>query len=186
MVTDQPIFRTVNGALAFAYNFKHGQVKPSQLATMMGPSKTGRGLGGLDGAGQAGMILDQVGALKPQVRVWILAARFAVRALPCDCRRACCSGWKWNNEWLFPISEIVDIVREAALTGTVVNFTLRRAIVRRYFGVRQSLVDAARASGVERHTASAHANKVISYLRDEERHARYAIEATLKQADVVE
>lgn len=187
MVIDQPIFRTVNGALAFAFNFKHGQYKPSAMAQMMASrGSSGRGLGGLDGAAQAGLIRAGVDALEPRIRGHILAARFSVRALPCPCKRPCCSGWKSNEEWLVAISEISNTVRQAALAGTVVNFTLRHAIVRRYFGVRQSLADAARASGVERHTASAHANKVISYLREEERHARYAIEAVLKESNVVE
>jgi hypothetical protein len=187
MNLDPPMFRTINGALAFAFNFKHGQLKPSALATMMASSKTSaRGLGGLDGAAQAGLIRSDVAALDPKIRGHILVARFCVRALPCSCRRDCCSGWRSNAEWLLAIADIANVVRQAALAGTVVNFTLRYAIVRRYFGVKQSLADAARASGVERHTASAHANKVIAYLKQEERQARYAIEARLKEANVVE
>jgi hypothetical protein len=185
MILEQPLFRTVNGALSFAFNFKHGHLKPSALATMMaGARPKGKGLGGLDGAAQAGMIREQVDSLG--LRGDILTARFAVRALPCPCRRPCSSGWRGNEEWLQAIAAISNHVRSVALKGTTVNFTLRLAIVRRYFGVRQSLADAAHASGVERHTASAHANKAITYLKAEEAQARYAIEAKLKASGVVE
>ena len=84
------------------------------------------------------------------------------------------------------MADIADVVMTEALSGRSVNFLLRHAMVRRYFGVRQSLVDAALQADVDRHTASAHANKVITYLKDQEQHARYAIEATLKEAGIVE
>jgi len=191
MQLEQPhelaLFRTADAALAFAFNFKHGQTKRSGLAVMMGGGGgNGRGLGGLDGAGQAGMIEGEVERLDPSIRSRILIARFAPRVLPCACKAACCSGWRSNRDWLLAVSDIVALVREAALAGCTVNFTLRYAIVQRYFGVRRSLVDAATAADVDRHTASAHAGKVIGYLREEERQARYAIEARLKVAGIVE
>ena len=181
------LFGSTNAALSFAFNFKHGQLKPSSLATMMvGPKPTGRGLGGLDGAAQAGMIRAEIDALSPRIRGQILVARFAVRALPCDCKRACCSGFRANAEWLQAIADIAEIVRSEALAGTVVNFLLRHSVVRRYFGVKQSLVDIAAVTGVDRSTASAHAGKVIGYLKEQEQRARYDIEGRLKAAGIVE
>ncbi len=181
------LFRSTNAALSFAFNFTHGQFKPSSMATMMGsPKPTGRGLGGLDGAGTSGMIRAEIDALAPRIRGQILTARFAIRALPCDCGHACCSRVRPNAEWLLAIAEISELVRNEALAGCSVNFKLRHTLVRRYFGEHCSLIDAAIASGVERHTASCHANKVISYLKAEERQARYAIEGRLKAAAIVE
>jgi hypothetical protein len=77
------LFRSTNAALSFAFNFTHGQYKSSAMATMMGgPKPVGRGLGGLDGAGQSGMIRAEIDALEPRIRGQILVARFAVRAVP--------------------------------------------------------------------------------------------------------
>jgi len=184
---DPALFRSTSAALAFALNFAHGQYKTDAMAALMGgPKPTGRGLGGLDGAGTSGLIRGEVDRLEPRIHGQILVARFTVRDVPCDCRHACCSGFRENTEWLAAVANIAETVRTEALAGTVVNFLLRHAIVRRYFGDKLSLVDIAAATGVERHTASAHANKVNGYLKAEERQARYAIEGRLKAAGIVE
>ncbi|MBE0615216.1 MAG: hypothetical protein IH604_16205 [Burkholderiales bacterium] len=184
---ESALFRSVGGALSFAFNFMHGQYKSSAMATMMGgPKPTGRGLGGLDGAGTSGMIRAEIDALDPRIRGQILVARFAVRAVPCDCRHACCSGLRPNAEWLLAIAEISELVRTEALAGRSVNFQLRHVLVRRYFGVHCSLLDAAAAAGVDRDTASAHASRVIGYLKAQEQRARYDIEGRLKAAGIVE
>ena len=181
------LFRSTNAALSFAFNFTHGQYKSSAMATMMGgPKPTGRGLGGLDGAGTSGMIRAEIEALDPRIRGQILIARFAVRAVPCDCRHSCCSGFRPNTEWLLAIAEISELVRTGALAGCSVNFQLRHTLVRRYFGVHCSLIDAAAAAGVDRDTASAHASRVIGYLKAQEQRARYDIEGRLKAAGIVE
>ncbi|MBI4291288.1 MAG: hypothetical protein HY661_07415 [Betaproteobacteria bacterium] len=183
---EMALFRSTRAALAFAFNFTHGQYKPSAMATMMGGARPeGRGLGGLDGAGTAGLIRAKVDALEPRNRGQILIARFAVQALPCDCRHACCSGFRANAEWLKAIAEISAAAR-TVLAGCQDNFRLRSVLVRRYFGDQKSLVDAACAAAVDRGTASAHARKVTAYLKGEERQARYAIEGPLKAAGIVE
>jgi len=167
---------------------------------MGGGGKRGKGRGGLDGAALAGFIKrevlglaipDTLDELDPNWEprpVWprIITARYAVRAVPCICKLPCCSGWRSNNDWLIAVADIAELAISGALSGCRVNFNLRHAIVRRYFGERRSLVEAAKLAEVDRHTASAHANRVITYLKDEERKARYAIEARLKVAGIVE
>ena len=182
------LFRSTNAALSFAFNFTHGQYKSSAMATMMGgpPSPQDAAWAGLDGAAQSGMIRAEIDALEPRIRGQILVARFAVRAVPCDCRHACCSGLRPNAEWLLAIAEISELVRTEALAGCSVNFQLRHTLVRRYFGVHCSLIDAAAAAGVDRDTASAHASRVIGYLKAQEQRARYDIEGRLKAAGIVE
>jgi hypothetical protein len=76
---DTPPFHSIKGALAFAFNFSHGSVKKPFLASLAGASKPGRGLSGLDGAGQAGLIRAAVHELKPAVREQIIIGRFAPR-----------------------------------------------------------------------------------------------------------
>lgn len=187
-VTYEPaLFESTHAALIFAFNATRSTQGQSAMARLMGgPLPAGRGLGGLDGAAQAGFILCEVAALIPRLRGQIITARFAVRSIPCDCGHECCSGSRPNREWMRAIGEISDLVRTEALAGTVVNYTLRSIIVRRYFGVHSSLKDAADASGVDRDTASSHAAKVIGYLKDQERLARFEIDGKLKAAGIVE
>ena len=71
----EAVFRSARGALMFAFNFTHGTLKKSALAGMMGASPNGRGLGGLDGAAQAGMIKAEVDHL-PELHQAILIARW--------------------------------------------------------------------------------------------------------------
>jgi hypothetical protein len=187
MQAELALFRSMNGALAFALNFRHGTLKPSQLSVMMGGSHpVGRGLSGLDGAAQAGMIRAEIDQLQPRVRGLILVAHFAPRSFPCPCRQACCSGHRPNGEWQQAISDIAVLVLSEALEGCSVNYGLRHAIIRRYFGVHKSLSEAAVQAGVHRDTASAHAAKIIPYLRGHDRAARFDLEARLKAAGVVE
>ncbi len=62
------------------------------------PSGPGRGLGGGDGAAQAGMIRSEVEQLD-RIAQAFLVARFAPASIPCDCGRPCCSGRQSNEEW---------------------------------------------------------------------------------------
>jgi hypothetical protein len=180
------LFRSVHSALTFAYNCKHGQLKPNILATMIGNGGHGGGLQGLDGCAQAGMILSEVSQLRPVIHSSIISARYSVHALPCTCKKPCCSGWRTNIEWEIAIAEIAEQARLAALGGTVANYTLRHTIVRRYFGLRSNLNEAAERSGVDRNTASAHAGKIITFLKDHEKHSMYEIEGRLKAGGVIE
>ena len=49
-----------------------------------------------------------------------------------------------------------------------------------------SLIDAAAAAGADLDTASAHASRVIGYLKAQEQRARYDIEGRLKATGIVE
>ena len=96
--TEDPLFRSAHAALMFALNFRHGSIKMSGLARAMGGGRTGRGLGGLDGAAQAGMIRAEVERLTP-VRRSLLVGRHAPQQVPCQCRQACCRGWVEGEDW---------------------------------------------------------------------------------------
>lgn len=186
VAVSDPVFRSMDGALWFAFNFKHGTVKPSALAQMMSSkAHKSRGLGGLDGAGQAGMIKSEVMALGP-VRSNILAARFSPNGIPCSCRAPCCQGYKPNPEWSDAIEILSGQAMTAALAGKVSNYRLRMGIVARYFGVRASLPRLAEECGVHKDTASVHNSAVGAWLGREEQLARYDIEGRLKMAGIIE
>jgi hypothetical protein len=181
----EAVFRSARGALMFAFNFTHGTLKKSALAGMMGASPNGRGLGGLDGAAQAGMIKAEVDHL-PELHQAILIARYTPPVSPCACGRACCRGSIETPEWGRAVNWLTEYVLLECLVGTVSRYRLRRTLVMRYFGQKIYLVATAELCGVNKNTASAQNQKVTERLRHEERLAEYAIEGVLKSAGIVE
>jgi hypothetical protein len=77
---DEPLFQNVGSALAFAFNYS-AQFPQTAIGKMMrealgrGSRPQGRGLAGLDGAGQAGMMLAEVDRLPGMMPV-MLRLRF--------------------------------------------------------------------------------------------------------------
>lgn len=179
-------FRSVRGALAFAFNFSHGSVKKPVLASLSSPSRPGRGLSGLDGAGQAGMIRAAVGKLEPAVRMHVICGRYAPKKMPCTCRRRCCVGYVLNGEWAQAVEWLTEYVLRAALAGTVSNFKLRRAIVVRFLGEELSIASVANQCHVKRDTASEHNKRVVTYLAEHERLAEIELKGKLEAAGVIE
>lgn len=184
-VDDDPLFRTYIGALMFALNYAHGGQKKPFLAQMVGGGKTGRGLGGLDGAGQAGMIKAELERLD-EVRRAIMIARYEAPSLPCACGALCCRKHRENPTWAEAIRTLVQAVLEEGAAGTVSHYRLRDAMVRRYFGVKASFTEIAALCKISRNTASAQNAKVADWLKKEERFAKFEIEGILKNAGVVE
>lgn len=181
------LFRSVHDALKFACNFKHGQIKATGLAVLMGGAKpVGRGLSGLDGAAQAGMVLAEVAALEPKVRGQIIIARYTVREIACPCENLCCRGFRENIDWLLAISSIAETARTEVLQGTTINFFSRHAIVRRHFGQKQHFKEIADRSGTTPDTVSQHSAKIAPWLKSEEKRALYAIEGKLKSLQIIE
>ena len=83
----EPVFDSLGNALTFAYRFSGQQfaraqnIDPTQLGS-------GRGLVGLDGAAQAGMILSEIrscGLLTETILLARFADPFDRSARPCDC-----------------------------------------------------------------------------------------------------
>lgn len=183
-VFEEPLFRSTVGALRFALNYSHGQTKKPFLARMMGGGTVGRGLGGLDGAGQAGMILVELQRISSELYQAILIGKYAVPSMPCACRSVCCRGWRESKDWAAAINWLTDHVLQEGLTGMISHHRFRRSMVSRYFGVKESFIQMSAACGVERHTAGQQYKKISEYLRDNERFARYEMEGLLKGAVV--
>ncbi|WP_439893219.1 hypothetical protein ACS7SF_25345 (plasmid) [Ralstonia sp. 25C] len=103
----EPIFESTENARRYAFSFSTQQYGKSAMARLYAPPGSGRGLGGLDGAGQAGMIRASVEKLSPaQQRV--LAVRFAPAELSFACGHACCSGHAPNREWAAALEWLAD------------------------------------------------------------------------------
>lgn len=178
----EPIFTSAHSALMFAMNFSHGTLKKNALDQAVRDG--GRGLSGLDGAAQAGMILAELSRLTG-LRQHILTARYTVATSPCTCRSPCCSGEMENVAWKESIDWLAEYVLVAGLTGTISHFRLRRCIIRRYFGVKDPLVSIANACGVHRHTAENHNKAVVEHLRGEERPAFHELQDQLEAVGIV-
>lgn len=182
---EAPLFTSAHGALKFALNFAHGSTKRSWLAKLMGgPIGEGKGLGGLDGAAQAGMILAEVQSLG-SVRYRIIVARFMAPSVPCACKAQCCRGYRAAPEWDEAIELLTEHVLACGLTGTISHHRLRRALVVRYFGIKDSFIEIANSCGVHRQTASQYHKAVVEHFRAEETVAFTAIEGRLYERGIV-
>lgn len=166
-VLAEPLFTSAHAALTFAFGYSMQQYDRPAMNRMAAPALgTGKGLAGLDGSAQAGMIRAEVQALGKLAEA-ILIARLAPRTQPCSCRAACCSGSRQNREWAEAIAVIADHVRATALAGCTASGLLRREYVARYFTgktMRTSLEDLAEKYGLARNTVSAHNAKVATWL----------------------
>lgn len=149
------LFRTPQDALIFAFNYSMQQNERPLADRLASPSaRSGKGLSGNDGAGQAGMVRCELKVLT-DLDMAILIARFAPRSTPCACRNPCCSGYRMNQEW----SDAVRVLEQAALTqlsGHVSNYRLRRRLVEKAVGVKIELKALAKESGVSEKTVAAH------------------------------
>lgn len=164
---ENTLFQNAHGALTFAFNFSGQAYDRPMMNRLASPAiGSGKGLVGLDGAAQAGMIRAEVKAMGKLAEA-ILIARVAPRTKPCGCRSSCCSGHKPNKEWTDAVAYLADYVRTAVYAGCVVNGLMRREYLVRYFtkkDERTSLEALAEKYEIARNTVSAHNAKVATWL----------------------
>ena len=188
-VCDQEaLFDSAHAALVFAFNFAGQHYDRPMLTRMAFPSiGQSKGLAGLDGAAQAGMIRAEINALG-NLAENVLTARFAPHYHPCACRSACCGGKKTNPEWINAIAWLSNHMRSTALFGTSADYRIRRTCVLRHFQAkenRQSLDQMANACSINRQTAGAYMSKVSKFIKVIEASAYGAISDKLQEIDVV-
>jgi len=174
---DQPLFLSVQDAVKFATQFNHEVIPRSSMNQMMSPS-TGdnRGLSGLDGAGQAGIILCAVHELDTPLQGLTLVARTAPHYHTCSCGAPCCSRKIVNWAWMECISSIVTILyeqqeskRESGKRGIEYNIKLWRALVCKFFGEKSTLEEIAKSCEVSVDTVTSHKKLINPTLKREER-----------------
>jgi len=157
----EPLFKTSQAALTFAYNATHAvQTRPamSKMADKSA-SSSGKGLIGVDAAAQAGMILEPIKSLSRLDKA-ILLARFAPRGSACPC----CGGAVPNLIWLGAIREISDAAVTQALTGHITMRVLRDGLVMRYFGEKVHLQKLAKQAEVAPNTVTAQNSQIVQWL----------------------
>lgn len=168
------LFESVDAALRFAYNFQGSPALSvvNQMANKPGPM--GKGLGGLDGAAQAGIIRRKVASLG-KLHESIIIAEYAQRSRLCPC----CSGPTFNQEWKDAIGYIADIVRTEALNDHRTTHPVRRACVEKFFGLKIPAVRISEQLGVDEDTIGKMIGKVRKYLTAEHNKAMNEIESSL-------
>lgn len=163
----EPLFLSAHSAVVFAFNFSTDFYDRPVMNKMADhPRPTGKGLSGLDGAAQAGFIRAELKGMGA-VGEAIVVARVAPRSSPCACRHACCSGQILNTEW----SNAIDVLVQhsiLALSGSISNYRLRKAIVLRFFGEKIGFADIALKIGVSKTTANDQNQKIVKALKSEE------------------
>ena len=167
-VESEPLFDSTYAALAFAYRYSTQQYQPTPMARLMrGTIGSGKGLHGLDGAAQAGIIRAEVDKLREFERHAIVA-RFAA-----DERES--------------LAAKLHLIRPAvASLGTGVHSRrLVDALVQRYYGKRVHLKDLSEIVGIHPNTMTDRWRCIRRVLNEIEDRGMDMVELRLQEAGLV-
>lgn len=159
----EALFTSAHAALTFAHNFSRGSLDRPTMAKMADKriGGSGKGLGGLDGAAQAGFILREMQDLS-RLHQQILLARFLPRTAECPC----CGHAVPAHDWLAAVREVSDGAMLAGiLSGHMVNRAVRDGIVARHFGQKVQLGDLAKRGNIHVNTVTDQNGKIVLWLR---------------------
>ncbi|QUN44678.1 hypothetical protein KEH56_36525 [Burkholderia cenocepacia] len=167
-VAVEPVFKSTDDALRFAFRFSTQQHCSSELASLLRRSGGASDrLVGPDGVVQAGMVRAEVDRLPP-IQQALLIGRYALAEIPCTCGRTCCSGSVPNPEWTAAITTLTKSTI-VEFSGRVTNFRLHREIIgNALLGIRVTDASLAARYGVHRQTVATHTAEDRRYAR---RHA---------------
>jgi len=181
------MFRSAHEALIFC--FRHSaQAYERPSLNKMGAPPTGRprGLGGLDGAAQAGMVRAEIHALG-SISEACLVVRFAPQRLEECC--ALCGSQRANREWIDYLNWLATHIGETALKDQRADLRTRRALVARHFAPqkeRPTLEDLGAACGCSVRSASDYASKASKELMKLDRIAYRQITERLREVGMLE
>ncbi len=179
-----PLFRSAHQALLFAHTFadtSHAQAAAAERAIALQArdryerpvGAAGRGLRGIDGAAQAGMIQDLVSRNTPPVGQLAITARF--RILRSADRKAACAALALYARKTDAVSAAVRD-REAAL----------QLLLRRHFGMKVDVGRLADREGVNRTTIWRWQADIKKWVAKIEYSALSRAEDALREAGVIE
>ncbi len=163
----QPLFHSAQQALVFAVTCDGSPARPVQ-SRMVDATNGSRELAGLDGAAQAGMILNSLEGLG-KLPVATMIASCAPRTLPCSCRAPCCSGHRINRSWHAAVDLIAHeahtVIAEQSERKAKASYAVRSAImVKIYGGQRTTFVDIGTSLKVDPDTVSKYHRIVLRWL----------------------
>lgn len=150
-----PLFKSAHEALRFAYNYNGDNCVKAMIG--IPPAPTGKGLGGLDGAAEAGNIKRIAEGISKQVTAWVWATYLPNR-IPCHCGRRCCQGWEENVQWS---NAVVEMAKMAFGTGKIL-------ITKQYFSekaYRMPVAEIARIESISERQAYYLIKTVVTFFR---------------------
>jgi hypothetical protein len=175
------LFKKPEDALTFAFNFSSQQYAESQMSKLQSRAiGTGKGLVALDGAGQAGMILAELGKLDPLHRHCIVA-RFAPKTRDCPC----CGGERPAEQWR---ESIVALSEWSMTTFTGLSHRIvREAIIIKHFGGRISIEELSNQVKTPKRTIYDMRSKILNALKPLDSKAQEDIYSLLiEKAELIE
>lgn len=174
------IMKSAKEAVVFALNFSDHQYALSPMAAFLKHSGgSGRGLKGLDGAGQAGMIWAEI-TLLPYFQAFAIIARCTHHRVRCTCGQPCCGGWRSSEVWREVTSQLCDLAIQAT-PDHISNRRLRLASTEKVFGAKVTLDEVADNVGVSKSTAARQHAKIKDYLRTIEHQGWEKLTAALEE-----
>ncbi len=179
-----PLFPSAKAAAYFALNYASLAYQLPATNRMASISTGGgKGLGGLDGAAQAGMVRAELAAIGITGES-IIVAEMAHKTKPCGCKAPCCSGEVNNVEWASAIGLLSNLLKEIKIGPA--HFIVRTNLLRRYFGVDISISDIARQSGLSRDTVTTYNARVVTFLKAEKKLAWIQFDQRLIECGMIE
>ncbi|PVX86461.1 hypothetical protein C7402_102297 [Paraburkholderia unamae] len=163
------IFKSAEEAVTFACNYSGQQYAMSAMAKILkgGPCGSGRGLFGIDGAGQAGMVFAELDRLDYWQAV-ALVARRSPQNEECKCSNPCCRGWKMPTLFSEAMHELADEAARA-MKSVPPKREFRVAVLMKYFGVKVHVLDRAESLRIPEDAAKRHATAIRNWIREIEK-----------------
>jgi hypothetical protein len=184
ITAEEELFKSAAEAAAFALRFTGQTYQQSGTNRLIGPpGSQGKGLGGFDGAAQAGMIKAELAAVGLLGEA-IIVAEMAPKTRPCECKALCCSGEITNPEWAASIGVLSNIAKELKICPAYMN--VRANLLRRFFGVDLEITEIAKMCGVSRDTVSTHNSKLVSTFTALKKKAWADFDARLVNVGMIE
>lgn len=164
--THEGIFSSAEEAITFAANYSSQQYAMSPMAKILqrGAYGSGRGLVGLDGAGQAGMVFAEIDRLDYWQMLALIAGKI-VRSEHCDCTSPCCRGWKMTELFRESVSQLADHVAQVLEVVPPVK-EFRVAVIMKYYGEKVHPKDVAERLGIPADAAERHTTAIRKCIRD--------------------
>jgi hypothetical protein len=185
-VIEEGIFRSAREALVFALNYQCDQYATSAVARLAreGTIGSGRGLVGLDGAAQAGMVKSRLKTMSDQ-SVAALIARCMSHQVKCDGSDTANAQMKDSAAWLAAIDEVRRFI-ETTQAHAVVLDVVAVAAIRKFFGERKTVQEIADHAGMHRVTANRQILIIKAELERLEVEAWAELDSSLRAAGMIQ
>jgi len=175
-MTHEPLFSSAHAAIVYALNYSHQQYdRPLMNRLAGGPAPIGKGLSGINGAAQAGMIRGLMGQLSDH-ECALLVAYCSPKQVPIpgnhgdkiviENKAVRVQRWSMNPEYQHAVHEVANSRAIQILTTSDFKTVrgIRVACVARCFGDKINLQDAAEACNVSYPTMKRMHRGVRDYL----------------------